>query len=178
MAVIAEGLAGYFDENDPILKGAPRDEHGHIRLAEIPLGKVLRTAVGDSLANRGVNLAIGEKDVGYELRCGYPNAFDRDYTRDLGVGAVQSLLAGHTSALITRQSGRIVPVPFIDIVDTETGRARVRQVDTSTDSYRNALALQERITAQDLEDPEILNKIAVAANLSPEETRVRYAPIS
>ena len=79
--------------------------------------------------------------------------------------------------MITRQSGKIVPIPFADIVDPETGRARVRQVDTSTDSYRNALALQERITASDLEDPELLGKIAKAANLPPEEARKRYAPI-
>ena len=109
VAVIAEGIAEYLDENDPILRDAPRDEHGHVRLAEVPIARVLRTAVADSLARRGVKVTIGEKDVGYELRCGYPTAFDRDYTRDLGVGAVKTLEAGGSSVLITRQeaaSGR------------------------------------------------------------------------
>ena len=50
----------HLDESDPILEGAPRDEHGHIRLAEIPLGDVLRKAVRESLASRGVTVAIGE----------------------------------------------------------------------------------------------------------------------
>ncbi|MBW2495472.1 MAG: 6-phosphofructokinase [Deltaproteobacteria bacterium] len=177
VAVIAEGIAEHLDESDPILQGAPRDEHGHIRLAEIPLGSVLRKAVGDSLASRGVKVAIGEKDVGYEVRCGYPTAFDRDYTRDLGVGAVRCLLDGHSSALITRQSGAIVPIPFDEIVDPATGRARVRQVDTASDSYRNALALQERITAEDLADAAMLARIAEAANLSPDEAKRRYAPL-
>jgi 6-phosphofructokinase len=177
VAVIAEGITEHLDESDPILKDVPTDEHGHIRLAEVPLGDVLRRAVTASLAKRGVTVAIGEKDVGYELRCGYPIAFDRDYTRDLGVGAVTSLLAGHSSALITRQSGRIVPVPFAEIVDPATGRAKVRQVDTADDSYRNALALQERVTSQDLDDPEQLAAIAKAANLSPEEAKTRYAPL-
>jgi 6-phosphofructokinase 1 len=177
VAVIAEGVAEYLDENDPILQDAPRDEHGHIRLAEVPLGKVLRTAVQQSLASRGIQVAIGEKDVGYEVRCGYPTAFDRDYTRDLGVGAVRCLEAGQSSALITRQAGAIVPVPFAEIVDPATGKARVRQVDTATDSYRNAQALQERITAADLEDPEMLGRIAKAANLSAEEAKQRYRPL-
>jgi 6-phosphofructokinase 1 len=159
------------------LKDVPRDEHGHIRLAEVPLGDVLRTAVRESLANRGVNVAIGVKDVGYEVRCGYPTAFDRDYTRDLGVGAVRSLAEGHSSVLITRQSGKIVPVPFADIVDPATGRARVRQVDTTTDAYLNALALQERITTGDLEDEATLARIAAAANLTPEEAKQRYWPL-
>ena len=42
-----------------ILKEVPRDEHGNIRLAEVPLAKVLRNAVTDSLAKRGVKIASG-----------------------------------------------------------------------------------------------------------------------
>jgi 6-phosphofructokinase 1 len=177
VAVIAEGIAEHLDENDPILQDIPRDEHGHIRLSEVPLGNVLRKAVTESLAARGVNVAIGEKDVGYEVRCGYPTAFDRDYTRDLGVGAVHSLLAGHSSALITRQASRIVAVPFAEIADAETGKAKVRQVDPDTDSYRNSIALQERITAQDLAEPGRLEAIAKAGGLSVEEAKTRYAPL-
>ena len=177
VAVIAEGVASAMDPSDPLLADAPKDEHGHVRLAEIPLARVLRTAVADSLASRGVDVTIGEKDVGYELRCGYPCAFDRDYTRDLGVGAVETLLAGTSSTLITRQAGAIVPVPFSEIIDPRTHKARVRAVDIGSDSYRNALALQERVSAEDLADPERLALLAEAAQLSPEETRSRYAPL-
>jgi len=177
VAVIAEGIAEYFDQNDPILREVPRDEHGNLRLAEVPIAKVLRTAVADSLARRGVKVTIGEKDVGYELRCGYPTAFDRDYTRDLGVGAVKTLEAGVSSVLITRQEARIRPVPFSEIVDPKTGRARVRGVDIESDSYRNALALQERIFRADLDDPVRLAAIAAAAKLAPEAAQQRYAPL-
>jgi 6-phosphofructokinase len=124
-----------------------------------------------------VKVAIGEKDVGYEVRCGYPTAFDRDYTRDLGVGAVRTLLSGTSSVLITRQAQRIVPVPFAEILDPKTGKARVRGVDVGSDHYGNALALQERISAQDLADSGRLAAIANAAKLSPEEARKRYAPL-
>ncbi len=177
VAVIAEGVASHFDPDDPILKDAPRDEHGHVRLAEVPIARVLRTAVAESLASRGVKVTIGEKDVGYELRCGYPIAYDRDYTRDLGVGAVRSLLEGHSSVLITRQAGQIVPIPFAEIVDPATGRARVRQVDVASDSYRNAFALQERVQLEDLGDEATLAAIAAAANLTPEEAKRRYMPL-
>jgi 6-phosphofructokinase 1 len=176
VAVIAEGIAEYMDENDPLLRDVPRDEHGHIRLAEVPIGRVLRTAVTDALAARGVKVTIGEKDVGYELRCGYPTAFDRDYTRDLGVGAVETLLSGRGGVLITRQEGRIVPIPFADIIDPKTNKSRVRGVDVESDSYRSALALQERITTEDLANPATLAALARAAKLSPEEAKARYTP--
>jgi len=77
--------------------------------------------------------------------------------------------------LVTRQGQRIVPVPFEEIVDPATGRARLRAVDVESDSYRNALALQERVTADDLADEGRLAAIAKAAGLEPAEARERYA---
>jgi 6-phosphofructokinase 1 len=79
--------------------------------------------------------------------------------------------------LITRQAGSIQPVPFAEIVDPKTGRARVRGVDVASDSYRNALALQERIFQSDLDDARTLAAIAAAAKLSPEAAQQRYAPL-
>jgi 6-phosphofructokinase len=136
---------------------------------------VLRSEVTNALAARGVKVQIGDKDVGYELRCGLPIAFDRDYTRDLGVGAVRTLLSGGTSVLITRQQSRIVPVPFDTLMDPATGRTKVRMVDTSTDAFLCARALQVRVERADLEDGARLADLAKAARLSPEDTRKRYA---
>jgi 6-phosphofructokinase len=179
VAVIAEGIAERLDPDDlGILKEVPRDEHGHIRLAEVPLAKVLRNAVSESLAGRGVKIATGEKDIGYELRCNKPTAFDRDYTRDLGAGAVFALLEGQANVLITRQAERIVPVPFAELMDAATGRTRVRDVDPASHTYRAARALQERVEAADLDDPKRLEAIAQAAGLKPEEARRRYAPLA
>ncbi len=179
VAVIAEGIAERLDEADlAILKEVPRDEHGHIRLAEVPLAKVLRNAVTESLAKRGVKIASGEKDVGYELRCNKPTAYDRDYTRDLGAFAVFTLQAGTQSVLITRQAENIVPVPFADIQDAKTGKTRVRDVDTRSGWFRAARALQTRIEQSDLDDPKRLEAIAKAAALSPAEAKQRYAPIA
>jgi 6-phosphofructokinase len=179
VAVVAEGIAERLAPDDlEILKEVPRDEHGHIRLAEVPLAKVLRNAVSESLAGRGVKIATGEKDIGYELRCNKPTAFDREYTRDLGAGAVFALLAGQGNVLITRQAERIVPVPFAELMDAATGRTRVRDVDPASHTYRAARALQERVEAADLEDPKRLEAIAQAAGLKPDEARRRYAPLA
>jgi 6-phosphofructokinase 1 len=178
VVVIAEGVAERFDENDlAFLKDVPRDEHGHIRLAEVPLGKLLKNAVSESLAKRGVKIAAGEKDVGYELRCHKPTAFDRDYTRDLGAGAVMTLQAGTYNVLITRRDDQIVPVPFAELMDPKTGKTRVRDVDTATHWYQGARALQMRVEAADLADAKRLEAIAKAAKLSPDEAKKRYAPI-
>jgi len=178
VAVLAEGLAERFDPSElEFLKDAERDEHGHVRLAEVPLGRMLRQEVARRLGERGIKVTIGDKDVGYELRCVAPTAFDRDYTRDLGVAAVEALLSGTHSVLITRQQNGIVPVPFADLMDAKTGKTRVRDVDVGTAGFAAALALQERVEAADLEDGSRLSALARAAGLSPEEARKRYAPL-
>ncbi len=179
VAVVAEGLVERMEPSDlEHLKDVARDEHGHIRLADVPFGRVLREALAESLGSRGVKVALGDKDVGYELRCGRPTSFDRDYTRDLGVGAVEALLAGRSSVLVTRQGdGRIVPIPFDELMDPKTGKTKVRYVDVATDSFKSARALQNRVEAADLADPKLLAALAKAANLPEAEVRTRYAPL-
>jgi 6-phosphofructokinase len=177
VAVIAEGLGEHLDPADlTMLKDVERDEHGHIRLAEVPLGRVLRDAVRDSLAERGVKVAIIPKDVGYELRCADPCAFDQDYTRDLGAGAVRTLLAGKSQVLVTRQEGAIVPIPFADLMNPETGRTRVRNVDTTTDSFQIARSLQVRLEPEDLRDEALVLAVAEAGGLTPQQVRERFGP--
>ena len=178
VAVVAEGISERLDPQDlEMLKDIERDEHGHIRLSEVPLGKVLRDRVREVLEERGFQITIGHKDVGYEVRCAAPNSFDLDYTRDLGAGAVRALLAGRSGVMITRREKAIIPIPFEELMDPETGRTRVRMVDTSTASHESAWALQVRIEPADLEDPAKLAAIAKAARLTPEEARERYASL-
>jgi 6-phosphofructokinase 1 len=179
VVVLAEGIAAKLDPADlDALADAPRDEHGHIRLAEVPLGRVLRDEVQKELAGLGIKPTLVEKDVGYELRCAEPNAFDLDYTRDLGAGAVRALLGGASGVMITRQGGAIVPVPFEDIMDPKTGRTRVRLVDTSTESYASARVLQVRIEREDLESSAQLEALAQATKLTPQQVAERYAEIA
>jgi 6-phosphofructokinase 1 len=176
VAVIAEGVGARLDPGDlEALASAPRDEHGHVRLAEVPLGAVLRDEVRGSLAQLGIPMTIVEKDVGYELRCAPPNAFDLDYTRDLGAGAVRTLLGGSSGVMITRQGAEIVPIPFDQLMDPKTHKTRVRLVDIETESHGSARALQVRVEPEDLADAERLGRLAEAAKLSPAQARERWA---
>jgi 6-phosphofructokinase len=178
VAVLAEGIAERLDPADlEALADVERDEHGHVRLAEVPFGKILRDHLRKDLKSLGISTTLVPKDVGYELRCAPPNAFDLDYTRDLGAGAVRMLQAGHSGVLITRQGSAIVPIPFDEIIDPGTGKTRVRLVDTSTASHATVRALQVRMESRDLEEPDMLERIAKAIRKSPEEARARYAEI-
>src|SRR6476646_346707 len=136
VVVLAEGLIEMLDPGDlGGLDHVERDEHGHLRLADVDIGDVLRREVTKGMKALGLATSVVAKNVGYELRCADPIPFDMEYTRDLGYCAVKFLLAGGNAAMISMQGGHFVPVPFSALIDRETGRARIRLVDTHSTRY-------------------------------------------
>jgi 6-phosphofructokinase 1 len=176
VAIIAEGIAEYAD---PATLGAPpggeRDAYGHVHIAEIPLGMVLRERVRAAAAELGVDTTIVTKDIGYELRSAKPVPFDVEYTRTLGYGAVRYLLNGGSGALIAISGGRVTPVRFATLLDPATGRIKVRTVDISTESYQVARSYMIRLELRDL-GGQSLERLAAVTNLSPDQFRTRFLP--
>ncbi len=177
VAVIAEGLAEKLDpENLKDLEDAPRDAYGHVRLADVALGTVVRDAVETRLVALGLKVGIVTKDIGYELRCAKPLPFDVEYTRTLGYGAVRYLLGGGSGAMVALVGGKVVPVTLAELTDPQTGRVRVRAVDTQTESYEVARSYMIRLEPGDLVEPH-LSVLAKVANLSPAEFAARFGEV-
>lgn len=172
VVVLAEGLAEIVRPEDiEELATAERDEHGHVRLEEISFGEVCKSRVRARLAEFGVKATIVDKNVGYEVRCADPIPFDLEYTRDLGYCAAKYVIEGGTNALVSIQRGRFTPVPFDQIMDPQTGRMRVRMVDTDSDQYRIAFAYMLRLKRADFDDSRELARLAAVANVTPEKFR-------
>jgi 6-phosphofructokinase len=169
VAVVAEGIAERLaPEEFAAVTTAARDPYGHVRLADVPLGGVLRDAVRARLGELGLDdVTVVPKDIGYELRSAKPVPFDAEYTRTLGYGAVRYLLSGGSGALIALSGGRIVPVTLEEMVDPATGRIRLRLVDVTTESYEVARKYMIRLEPHDLREPR-LSRLAAQTNLDPE----------
>ena len=175
VAVLAEGLVEHILPSDiEGLEGVERDAHGHIRIAEVDFGNMVKAAVKKQLAEMRVSATVVSKNIGYELRCADPIPFDMEYTRDLGYCAARHVIEGGTEALISIQRGRFVPVPFEQIMDPVTGRMRVRMVDITSDRYKIARSYMLRLKAEDLEDRVELAHMAAAANMSAPEFKQRF----
>jgi hypothetical protein len=153
--------------------GSHTDPYSHLHIADIPLGILLRDRVRAALQQLGIDVTVVAKDIGYELRCAKPVAFDVDYTRTLGYGAVRYLLAGGSGALIAIAGGRVTPINFGELLDPNTGRIRVRMVDVSTESYEVARSYMIRLEPQDLKEP-ALSRLAKHARLSAEAFEARF----
>jgi 6-phosphofructokinase len=176
VAIVAEGVAEYADPESLVgAGGAERDAYGHIHIADIPLGTMLRDRVRSAAAELGLKVTVVSKDIGYELRSAKPLPFDVEYTRTLGYGAVRYLLNGGSGALIAISGGRIRPVEFAALLDPATGRIKVRTVDIATESYEVARSYMIRLELSDLGGP-MLHRLASITNLTPEAFRNRFLP--
>ena len=166
VAVLAEGLLERLDRET--LGPVERDAYGNLRISELEfeLSSLLKRRVTASLQARGLDVGVIAHELGYELRCAPPGAYDIQYCRSLGYWATRFLLGGGTDAIVTVQAGRLVPIPFRDLIDEATGRIRVRYVDVASDTYRTLLAYMIRLTRKDIEEPESLRALARAGALS------------
>jgi 6-phosphofructokinase 1 len=176
VAVIAEGIVLDIPPGDiASLETAERDAHGHIRIDEVSLGDILKAEVTNRLRELDIKTTISAKNIGYELRCADPIPFDMEYTRDLGYSAATYLIGGGSSAMISMQGGRLVPIPFDTMIDPETGRTRVRSVDIDSARYAIARRYMIRLRKEDFDDPHDLAKLAAIAHCSADEFREKFA---
>ncbi len=178
VAVAAEGLIERINPDDlEAVDCIERDDHGHIRYAEINFSDVLKKELLSALRGLGLKVTVNNKEVGYEVRCAPPNAFDIEYTRNLGYGAFEFLRDGGSNALISIQDNRIVPIPFDLLIDPATGKTRVRRVNTESIQYRIAREYMIRLEKEDLEHGPALDRLAASVRLTPEEFSERFRPV-
>jgi 6-phosphofructokinase 1 len=164
-------------EDFTALASVSRDEHGHVELADLDLGRALKEEVLKRLKPYGLSPTIRTKDLGFELRCADPIPFDMEYCRELGYCAAEFLISGGTGAMVSIVNGKFSPMPFDTILDPATKRTRVRMVDVSGESYRIARRYMIRLDTKDFEDRERLTRCASVIGLTPESFRERFASV-
>lgn len=176
VAILAEGL---LEKLDPATFGAvDHDAYGNVRLSELELARVVKEHVATSLKGRGLDVGIVAKDLGYELRCAAPGGFDIQYCRALGYWAMRFLLEGGSGAMATIQGGRLVAIPFAEMMDPATRRIRVRYVDVGSETYRTLAAYMIRLKREDFDRPDQVEALARAARLTPPAFLERFRPVA
>ncbi|MGE0493662.1 MAG: diphosphate--fructose-6-phosphate 1-phosphotransferase [Vulcanimicrobiota bacterium] len=182
VAIVAEGFLEFLNEEElkrllTAHQFIEHDEHGHLRLSELNFSDILKFALRKRLSEFGIDLRVIDQEIGYELRCVPPCAFDIDYTRNLGFGAVDFLENGGSNAMITIQGDKFVPMTFQELQDAETGKTRIRAVDTDSLSFRIAREYMIRLNRSDLDNAETLRRLASSAHVSPEQFKQEFEHI-
>lgn len=143
--VLAEGLAELLPTG--FLSGVTRDDHGHISLGAVNLGRVLSVVVDQRYeARTGRKKKVTAVQLGYESRCAPPHAYDVMLGSQLGIGAYRALVEEGLDGHMVSVSGQLALhyVPFDHLVDPVTLATQVRYVQPGSDFHRLARFLEAR----------------------------------
>lgn len=141
--VIAEGLAEYLPMS--YLEGVARDDHGHIAISNIAVGKAFATMLADAYKKAtGKSRKVNGIQLGYESRCCIPTAFDVMLGSQIGVGAYRALIEEKKNGVMVSVGGQfnISFVPFETLVDPKTLVTKVRFIEPGCDFHRMARLLE------------------------------------
>lgn len=138
---VSEGLAALavFDDAPAV------DDRGYSLLGAVRIGERIARATEHAYrAATGRSVHVRAKQIGYEARCADPVAFDILLGSQLGVGAFRAITecgkAGHMVSV--HDQLQLAYVPFDELIDPITMRTRVRFIDTGSDFYKLARALE------------------------------------
>jgi 6-phosphofructokinase len=150
--VLAEGLGEHLAAK--YLEGVPRDEHGHISLGNISLGKMVAERVAKRYeAQTGRKKKLTGVQMGYESRCAPPHSFDVMLGSQLGIGAYRALVEEGLDGHMVSTTGQLALryVPFNELVNPETLITEVRFVEPGSDFHRLARFLETRVDPRGFE---------------------------
>lgn len=143
--VLAEGLAEMLPEDQ--IKNLPRDEHGHLSLGRIDLGKlVAQRAMTRYTERTGGKKKLTGLQLGYESRCAPPHAFDVMLGSQLGIGAYRALVEENLDGFLVSVMGQLdlTYVPFKELVNPHDLKTEVRFIKPGSDYHRLARFLETR----------------------------------
>jgi ATP-dependent phosphofructokinase / diphosphate-dependent phosphofructokinase len=141
--VLAEGLAELLPTK--YLKGIPRDEHGHISISHVNLGRMFAKLVSDEYKRQtGARRKVTGLQLGYESRCARPQAFDVMLGSQLGVGAYRALVEERLNGVMVSVIGQLQLhfVAFEKLIDPATLVTMVRYIEPNSDFHRLARFLE------------------------------------
>jgi 6-phosphofructokinase len=144
--VLAEGLAELLPMK--YLKGIPRDDHGHISISHVNLGRMFSKLVSDAYQQQtGKRRKVTGLQLGYESRCAKPQAFDVMLGSQLGVGAYRALVEEGLDGVMVSVVGQLQLhfVPFERLIDPQTLVTVVRYIDPGSDFHRLARFLETHV---------------------------------
>jgi ATP-dependent phosphofructokinase / diphosphate-dependent phosphofructokinase len=145
VAIISEGVFHFMSEKEIIDTGInfTYDDHGHPELGNVSKSHIFNMLTQQALKGLRINVKSRPEEMGYELRCCRPIAYDLSYATRLGLGVFKLFKEGKTGCMVTvdRQGG-ISPL-FLKDVEDENGKVKPRLVNVESENvqliYRNNL---------------------------------------
>jgi 6-phosphofructokinase 1 len=141
LAMISEGVFHFMNEQEIIDTGInfTYDDHGHPELGNVSKSHIFNMLVQQKLKTLQIKVKSRPNEMGYELRCCRPIAYDLTYATTLGLGVYKLFSQGITGCMVTvERDGQIVPLYLKDVED-EKGKVRPRLVNIDSEKVQLVL---------------------------------------
>jgi ATP-dependent phosphofructokinase / diphosphate-dependent phosphofructokinase len=131
-AMISEGVFHELSDEEIKKSGVTfsYDDHGHPELGKVSKAHIFNTMIENKLKELKINVKSRPVEIGYEVRCATPIAFDLVYCSSLGFGVWELFKQGKTGCMVyVNQEGNVSPLYLKDLQDSKTGKIPPRIVD-------------------------------------------------
>jgi len=138
VAMISEGVFHFMSDEEIIETGVnfTYDDHGHPELGNVSKSHIFNMLTQQHLKTLRIIVKSRPEEIGYELRCCRPIAYDLSYATRLGLGVYSLFVKGETGCMTTiDRMGNISPLYLKDVED-ENGKVKPRLVNMESESVQ------------------------------------------
>ncbi len=116
------------------------DDHGHPELGKISKAAIFSQLVDKRLTELGVKVKTRPVEIGYDVRCNTPIAFDLVYCSLMGFGVYKLFKENITGCMVyVDANGDVSPLYLKDLQDSKTGKIPPRLVDINSQRVQSVI---------------------------------------
>ena len=154
VAMISEGVFHSLSDEEIAKSGVhfSYDDHGHPELGKVSKAHIFNEMLEKKLVELGLKVKSRPVEIGYEVRCQTPIAYDLVYCSQLGMGVYKLFSEGKTGCMVyISQDGYVSPLYLKDL-QNEAGKIPPRLVDINSDKIQQIINnMMHYITPEDYE---------------------------
>ena len=155
VAMISEGVFHALSDEEIRNSGInfTYDDHGHPELGKVSKANIFNELLENKLKALGIKVKSRPVEIGYEVRCQTPIAYDLVYCSELGMGVYKLFSEGKTGCMVyISQDGFVSPLYLKDLQDPTTGKIPPRLVNVESDKIQQVINnLLHYVTPEDYE---------------------------
>ena len=129
------------------------DEHGHPELGKVSKAHIFNEILEKKMKQLNLKVKSRPVEVGYEIRCHTPIAFDLTYCSLMGMGVHSLFRRGCTGCMVyVDHQGNVSPLYLKDLQDPATGKIPPRLVDVDSHKVQSYINdIMDYLTPSDYE---------------------------
>ena len=138
VAMISEGVFHFMSDEEIIDTGInfTYDDHGHPELGNVSKSHIFNMLTQQHLKTLRITVKSRPEEIGYELRCCRPIAYDLSYATRLGLGVYKLYKKGETGCMTTIDRGGDISPLYLKDVEDEHGKVKPRLVNIDSEAVQ------------------------------------------